>query len=436
MHAARRRRRAALIRLCSVMIPLCLGVADAQVPRADRPTYAVGDTWVRDDGTYELVRIDKGVYVFSARGSQRQVHLTRDLAIVRVMLNRSSGVAFDPPLGFRWPLELGAKGQMRLTVDSPSRGQAVPATASWTVEQYQDVRTPDGDHKAFLIHFSIDYRGGLGRTGGGTGRGDVRLWYAPDIGQFVTWEGRNIDFGLVDLTVLTFRPPRAGTGTAGPVKGTIPSSGPPPPAESREPAPAPGTAEAALEIQISVPQHLARVTQQTVPLAGVVVGKAVEWVLVALNGVELKRIADSPAPRVVPLNLPLRLNEGENTVVITAMAADGTVRQDIRTVTLDSARQLNVTYRIRGTASSVRLVYREPDGKTERRQIRVPLDSAWQLSFEVRDGSPLYLAAETSDDGGSVTCEIIVNDRKTIEKTVEGPRLSAICSGAAAEDGR
>jgi len=66
----------------------------------------------------------------------------------------------------------------------------------------------------------------------------------------------------------------------------------------------------------------------------------------------------------------------------------------------------------------------------------VPLDSAWQLSFEVRDGSPLYLAAETSDDGGSVTCEIIVNDRKTIEKTVEGPRLSAICSGAAAEDGR
>jgi hypothetical protein len=432
MLAALCRRAAALALPCSAIVSLCLGAAHAQTPRADRPTYAVGDTWLRDDGAYELVRIDRDVYVFSARNSKREVHLTRDLAIARVMLNRSSGVAFDPPLGFRWPLELGAKGQMRLTVDVLGRGQAVSATASWTVEQYQDVRTPDGDHKAFLIHFSISYLGGVGWAGGGSSRGDVRLWYAPAIGQFVRWEGRNIDVGLVDLTVLNFR--SSGTGTAGTVKRVVPSGGPQPPTESR--GQAPGTAEAVLEIQISAPQHLARVTQPTVPLAGVVVGKAVEWVLVALNGVELKRIAESPAPRVVPLNLPLKLSEGENTVVVTAMAADGTVRQDLRTITLESVRQLSVTYRIRGTASPVVVVYREPDGKTERRQIRVPFDSAWQLSFDAREGSPVYVAAETLDDGGSVTCEIIINDRTTIEKTVEGPRLSAICSGAAADAGR
>jgi hypothetical protein len=172
-----------------------------------------------------------------------------------------------------------------------------------------------------------------------------------------------------------------------------------------------------------------------VSLAGIVSGDGVAWVLVALNGVELKRLADSPAPRVVPLNLPLRLNPGENILVITAMATDGTVRQDIRTVTLESAKQLDVTYRVRGTASTVSLVYREPDGKTERKQIRIPLDSVWQLSFAATDGTPVYLAAETLDDSGSVTCEIMVNDRTTIEKTVEGPRLSAVCSGVA-EGGR
>jgi len=427
MPAVRRRCPALVFRLCSAILPLCLGVAAAQAPRADRPTYAIGDKWVRDDATYDLVRIDKDVYVFSARGSRREVHLTRDLAIARVMLNRSSGVAFDPPLGFRWPLEVGAKGQMRLTIDSLGRGQAVPASASWTVEQSQDT---------FLIHFNIDYQGSLSRTGGGSGRGTLRLWYAPAIGQFVRWEGRNLDFGVVDLTVLNFRAPAVDPGTPATAKKAIPPSSPPPPTSSLPPPtgtrdPAPRTAEASLEIRISVPQHLARVTQQTVPLAGVVSGGAVAWVLVALNGVELTRLADSPPPKVVPLNLPLRLNAGENVLVITAMATDGTVRQDIRTVTLDSAKQLDVTYRVRGTASSVSLVYREPDGKTERKQIRIPLDSVWQLSFAVRDGTPVYLAAETLDDGGSVTCEIMVNDRTTIEKTVEGPRRSAICSGAA-----
>jgi hypothetical protein len=424
MPAVWRRCPALVFRLCSAMLPLCLGVAAAQAPRADRPTYAIGDKWVRDDATYDLVRIDKDVYVFSARRSKREVHLTRDLAIARVMLNRSSGLAFDPPLGFRWPLEAGAKGQMRLIVDSLGRGQAVPASASWTVEQYQDT---------FLITFNIDYQGGLARAGGGSGRGTLRLWYAPAIGQFVRWEGRNIDFGVVDLTTLNFRAPGVDPGTPATVKKAIPPSSPPPPTEKRDPAPR--TAEAPLEIQISVPPHLARVTQQTVSLAGIVSGDAVAWVLVALNGVELKRLADSPAPRVVPLNLPLRLNPGENILVITAMATDGTVRQDIRTVTLESAKQLDVTYRVRGTASSVSLVYREPDGKTERKQIRIPLDSVWQLSFAARDGTPVYLAAETLDDGGSVTCEIMVNDRTTIEKTVEGPRLSAICSGVA-EDRR
>src|SRR5262249_52760308 len=104
-----RRCPALVVRLCSALLPLWLGVAAAQAPPADRPTYAVGDRGGRGHGTYARVRIEKTLYVFAARGWRREVPLPRALAIARVMMTRSSGLPFDPPLGFRWPLEAGAK---------------------------------------------------------------------------------------------------------------------------------------------------------------------------------------------------------------------------------------------------------------------------------------------------------------------------------------
>jgi hypothetical protein len=56
--------------------------AHAQTLRAERPTLTVGEKWIRSDGAYELVRIEGGTYVFAA-GSGREVHLNRDLYIVR-----------------------------------------------------------------------------------------------------------------------------------------------------------------------------------------------------------------------------------------------------------------------------------------------------------------------------------------------------------------
>jgi hypothetical protein len=32
----------------------------AQAPKAERPSYAVGDRWIRSDGAYDLIRIDNG----------------------------------------------------------------------------------------------------------------------------------------------------------------------------------------------------------------------------------------------------------------------------------------------------------------------------------------------------------------------------------------
>lgn len=45
----------------------------AQKPRAERPTYAVGEQWLLKDGVYELMKVEKDRYIFAAntdRGSR------------------------------------------------------------------------------------------------------------------------------------------------------------------------------------------------------------------------------------------------------------------------------------------------------------------------------------------------------------------------------
>jgi len=57
-----------------VMISLVLvgGAVAAEPPRADLPTYALGEKWIRSDGLYELVRVEDGLYVFtSGQGRER-----------------------------------------------------------------------------------------------------------------------------------------------------------------------------------------------------------------------------------------------------------------------------------------------------------------------------------------------------------------------------
>ena len=68
----------------------------ADVPRAERPVYHVGDKWLRTDGAWELTRIDKDVYVFSA-GADREFHLTKDLGIFKIVHDGRTELEIDSP---------------------------------------------------------------------------------------------------------------------------------------------------------------------------------------------------------------------------------------------------------------------------------------------------------------------------------------------------
>src|SRR6266853_98110 len=69
----------ALVLLGGVAAP-----ARAQGLRAERPSYSVGDKWIRSDGAYDLIRIENARYVFAADGG-REVHLTRDLGLAKIV---------------------------------------------------------------------------------------------------------------------------------------------------------------------------------------------------------------------------------------------------------------------------------------------------------------------------------------------------------------
>src|SRR3972149_2911968 len=92
----------------------------AQQPSAERPTYALGDKWIRNDGACELVRIEGDEYVFAA-GPRHEVRLSRNLGVSRVVSGRGA-VEFSPALDVDWPLRVGASGAAKGRWNTPRTG--------------------------------------------------------------------------------------------------------------------------------------------------------------------------------------------------------------------------------------------------------------------------------------------------------------------------
>lgn len=172
-------------------------VTTAQAAKAERPTYQVGDKWIRNDGTYELTRIDKDVYVFTA-GPGKEIHLTKDLGIAKVLVDRRVEFDIEPARGLRWPLEIGTGGVKsalwRSPLSRPLMTFAGEVTVHWRVEAYEDVGVAAGSFGAFRIAYDIEFRmASVGR---------FSLWYAPSVQRFVkaqgTLNGLNFELASVD----------------------------------------------------------------------------------------------------------------------------------------------------------------------------------------------------------------------------------------------
>ena len=271
----------------------------AQAPKADRPTYAVGDKWIRSDGAYDLIRIENGRYVFAADGG-REVHLSRDLGVAKIVRGGQVLLELEPPPGLTWPLEVGQSGVSWLTLKSldPQFGQSV-VRLTWKVDAYQDVRVPAGVFKAFRIVQLFEPR--FLATSPQSRRLELAFWYAPAIQQLVRAEGN-------DLTGLAFQA-----------------------VALDKPAAAP------LAVALADPKDQGRVATERVTLTGKVTGGTGPLrIAVTLNGVEIARQQEPGAPgKDVPLSVPVKLVPGRNTLIVTATDGAGVSRQEGRVLFYD-----------------------------------------------------------------------------------------------------
>jgi hypothetical protein len=340
---------------CLLGLTLCLAPAavPAQQPRADRPTYAVGERWVRSDGVYDLLRIEGDRYVFVAAAG-REIHLTRDLALAKVVRGGIVEWDFNPPARLAWPLEVGKWGSHLSAVRSPRATAGIDGRLSWSVDSYRDVRTPAGTFKAFWIRITVEpdqvghpmsraFMGGLW---------EFRVAYAPEARQIVTIEAH--DLGSLPFQVVAIErgqppappsPPGLPAPPASPPIAAGPGPTPPPPAAPPGPPPAAQSPTASpkdqgpLTLAVRYPPDGARVADSvSVVVANVTSSRGVAEVQVTLNGAEVHREAERGLQRSLVVSVPVTLRDGANVIAITAKEPDGTVRQAHRTVFLD--RQL------------------------------------------------------------------------------------------------
>jgi hypothetical protein len=366
-------------------VPASPAVAASPAPklRAERPVYRVGDTWLRTDGEYQLSRVERDVYVFSA-GAGKEFHLTKDLAIARIVLDGRTELDIDSPPKFAWPLEVGKWGVGRAFWRSPPPRPLVTFTGSisvsWQVELAEDLATAAGTFRTLRINQKIETVSTS--FGGGSGQqfGQIYLWYAPDVQRFVKAESnlKGLSWGLAAA------PPPAPPLVAAPAPASpvvappsVPAPAPPPspvstpvtpPAAPPAPAP-PATTPPSVamptpvapplptapppspvptpvaplrrgdveppKITINSPPPDARLTEEQILITGLVTDNVeVIRIQVLVNGVEATPLREiGVTGRGVPLGAIAALKPGPNVVEVIATDKAGNVAQVLRTVT-------------------------------------------------------------------------------------------------------
>lgn len=93
-----------------------------------------------------------------------------------------------------------------------------------------------------------------------------------------------------------------------------------------------------------------------------------------------------------------------------------------------------VTYIVEGTTDQASITYQNSQGDTSQQtDIDVPLtrknDGARGIDVTMRDGDFFYIAAQNSNESGTVTCEVRVDGEQVRANTSHGGFTIATCSG-------
>jgi hypothetical protein len=140
--------------------------------------------------------------------------------------------------------------------------------------------------------------------------------------------------------------------------------------------------------------------------------------VVTLNGVVVARLEERTPQRAMPVNVPLKLEEGQNVVVVTAIDADGVTQQAMRAILYDKVMPLAIQFRhpeerarVTDEASVAAAVATSSQGVTEvsvilngaqvfQQRERSPKKSvAIAAPIKLREGANTIVVRATSADG-------------------------------------
>jgi hypothetical protein len=129
---------------------------------AERPIWSAGNSWTYrgkgPNGAYTVTRKVLSAGIFEGRdcyqieAGDARYWYTKELGyLARTSGDKTVRLA-APPEDWQWPLQVGRSWSASVTwVDGPAQDQRFILTGVWTVETYEEIKTPAGTFKAFKV---------------------------------------------------------------------------------------------------------------------------------------------------------------------------------------------------------------------------------------------------------------------------------------------
>jgi hypothetical protein len=174
----------------------------------ERPTWNAGDSWTYrgrgPSGTFNVTRkvLREGVFegreAYEVDAGGTHYWYTKQLGyLARTKGDETTRLA-RPPEDWQWPIQVGKQWSAIVAwIDrTDTQQQTYTLTSVWTVEAYEEVKTPAGTFKAFKVT-RREIESGASQE----------LWYSPEVKSWIKIRGANTADGNYEeeLTSFTLR---------------------------------------------------------------------------------------------------------------------------------------------------------------------------------------------------------------------------------------
>jgi hypothetical protein len=152
-----------LLPLVAALLAGCESAGESRsVQLAERPRWTAGDSWTYRgkgrDGAYTVTRrvLREGVFEgdegYEVEAGDSRYWYTKRLGYVARLTGGRTVRRATPPEDWQWPLQVGKSWSATVTwTDGPAQDRHFVLTGVWTVEAYEEIKTPAGTFKAFKV---------------------------------------------------------------------------------------------------------------------------------------------------------------------------------------------------------------------------------------------------------------------------------------------